>query len=283
MMNILLPTDFSENAFEAACYGLHLLQGETCVFYVMHTYTPPIYRVDYVMGSPGQLGLPDDHQYFAETNLRGFVDRLGKEFKNTKHTFIPHSAFNTLADETVRMVKNENIDLIIMGTQGATGAKELFFGSNALHIIKKATTPVLVIPSNTQFTPPNVILFPTDLEIDFKQAQLNVLFGLSQLWNAKIHILHLTAPEGLDEVQFHNRKKLKELLQYTSFVYHDLPDQELLVAIDHFHKEHKMDILAMVQNKHTFLERLFIMPIIKNIGLHSLVPFLVLPYMDKPD
>lgn len=280
-MNILLPTDFSENSFEAASYGLNLLQGETCVFYVMHTYTPPIYRVDYVMGSPGQLGLPDDHQYFAETNLRGFVDRLGKEFKNTKHTFMPHSAFNTLEDETVRMVKNENIDLIIMGTQGATGAKELFFGSNALHIIKKATIPVLVIPSNTRFTPPNVILFPTDLEIDFQQAQLNVLFGLSQLWNAKIHILHLTAPEGLDETQFHNRKKLKELLQYTSFVYHDLPDQELLVAIDQFHKEYKVDILAMVQNKHTFLERLFIMPIIKNIGLHSLVPFLVLPYTDK--
>ena len=278
MKRVLLPTDFSENAFNAACYALELFQNETCVFYLMNTYTPPIYRVDYALGSPGQLGLPDDFQHFAMNNLKEFEAKLKKRINNPRHSIALHSAFNTLEDEIKKMAKNENIDVIIMGTQGATGAKELFFGSNTLHAIRKAEVPLLAIPSQHKFMAPKNLLFPTDLEISFSKTPLEILVNLSQLWKSTIHILHVTAPDGLDNEQLKNKKALERLISGPEVLYHDYPDQELLNAINDFNDKNPVEILVMVQNKHTFLERLFIEPIIRNIGLHSQVPFLVLPY-----
>lgn len=281
MKRVLLPTDFSENSFNAACYALELFQNETCVFYLMNTYTPPIYRVDYALGSPGQLGLPDDFQYFAMNNLKWFETELKKRSNNPRHSIVLHSAFNTLEDEIKKVARNENIDLIIMGTQGATGAKELLFGSNTLHAIRKAETPILAIPSEYTFKAPKTLLFPTDLEISFLKTPLEILVDLSMLWKSKIHILHVTAPDGLSNEQLENKKSLEKLISGSEVLYHDYPDQELLNAINGFNEDHPVEILVMVQNKHTFLERLFIEPIIKKIGLHSQIPFLVLPYKDK--
>ncbi len=281
MKRVLLPTDFSENSFNAACYALELFQNETCVFYLMNTYTPPIYRVDYVLGSPGQLGLPDDFQYFAMNNLKWFESELKKRVNNPRHSLVLHCAFNTLEDEIKKVVKNEHIDLIIMGTQGATGAKELFFGSNTLRAIKTAQAPILVLPPKYTFKTPKNLLFPTDLEIDFLKTPLELIVGLSELWKPTIHVLHITAPHGLNNEQQKNKKTLKKRISETKMVYHDYPDQELVNAINGFCHEQPIELLIMVQNKHTFLERLFVEPIIKNIGLQSLIPFLVLPYYER--
>lgn len=277
MIRVLLPTDFSKNSFNAILYGLHLFEKETCVFYLMNAYTPPIYRVDYVAGSPGQLGLPDDYQEYAKNNLRKFEESLKKRIQNPRHSLVLLAAFNTLDDEIKKTVQNENIDLIIMGTQGATGAREIFFGSNTIHTIKKTVVPILVIPSEFSFKPPQTFLFPTDLEIDYNEQRFDLLLKLLKLWESKIDVLHVASPKGLDQNQTSNRKVLEEIFDKTDFNFHDYPDQDLLNAINQFHSKNATDILVMIRNKHTFLERLFIEPIIKNIGLHSDIPFLVLP------
>ncbi len=279
-MNVLLPTDFSENAFNAACYSLELLKNESCVFYLLHTYTPPIYRIDYAFGSPGQLGLPDDHQYVAEAGLEKFRKRLGENFKNPKHTFVTHSAFNTLVEEINKLVLHENIDLILMGTQGATGAKELFLGSNTIHVIRKTIVPVLAIPVNYEFQAPSELLFATDFEIDYRYTTIQLLVQLAKLWQSKIHVLHVTAPGGLTREQLNSKISLETLLGKTKKKFHDFPDQELITALNSFQQNTPVNLLTMVQNKHNFLERLFITPTIRKIGLHNLIPFLVLPYIN---
>jgi len=281
MIRVLLPTDFSNNSLNAASYACGLLKDETCVFFLLNAYTPPIYRVDYVLGSPGQLGLPDDYQYFAENNLKTFEAKLKKRFQNPKHSLVLHSAFNTLEDEMAKVVRNENIDMIIMGTQGATGAKELFLGSNTLHAIRKAEVPLLAIPSKYSFEPPKELLFPTDLEIDFNHTELDILLKFSRLWKCKINVLHVTRPDGLDPEQKENKRILEKLLSRADISYHDYPDQELVTAINTFYAKSPQDMLVMVQNKHTFLERLFIEPVIKNMGLHGEIPFMVLPFNKK--
>ena len=280
MMHILLPTDFSENAFNAARYSLELLKDETCVFYLLHTYTPPIYRVDYAFGSPGQLGLPDDHQYVAEAGLDKFRTALKETSGNPRHTFVTHSAFNTLADEIKKMVENENIDLIIMGTQGATGAKEIFFGSNTVHVLKNTIAPVLAVPAEYTFEPLKNILFPTDFEIDYQCTPISLVLDLARKWEAQLHVLHVAIPEGLTNEQKGQKKSLEELLTGISQQFHNLPDQELILALDNFQQSTPIDLLVMVQNTHNFFERLFIVPTIQNIGLHTQVPFMVLPYQE---
>ncbi|MDF0717929.1 universal stress protein [Muricauda sp. 334s03] len=278
MIRVVLPTDFSENAFHAISHAVKLLENSTCIFYLVHAYTPPVYRVDYTLGSPGQLGLPDDERYRAEEALEKTRKRIKEQFHVSKHTFVIHAAFNSLVDEIDSIAQKENVDFIVMGTQGATGAKEILFGSNTVHVIQKTGIPVLAVPSEFEYRPPENILFPTDYEVDYNKANLDFLLKFSKLEHSKLHIMHVTSPEGLDSDQMGHKTFLEGKLLEHNHEFHDLPDQDLIEAINQFQKETPVELLAMVKNKHTFLERLFVEPIIKNIGLHSKVPFLVLPF-----
>ena len=92
MFKVVLPTDFSENAFHAISYAVKLLENSTCIFYLVHAYTPAIYRVDYTLGSPGQLGLPDDERYKAEEALEKTRKRIRKIKKETSIWLLIHFA-----------------------------------------------------------------------------------------------------------------------------------------------------------------------------------------------
>lgn len=277
MKKIILPTDFSDNSYNAISYAMNLLKDEEATFYIVNTYTPAIYQTEYLLHSPGQIGLGDIYQSESINQLEKLQKRLKKQFKNPKHTLITHSAFNILVDEVSAMVANEEADMVIMGTQGATGAKEIFLGTHTVHVIKKATCPVIAIPADFKFETPKEILFPTDYEVEYTKDQLKVLLYLSEQHKSRIEVIHISSGYDLTENQSQNKSKLEEILKNIPHTFHDLPSQEIISGINNFQLKNKMNILAMIQNKHTFLESLFIEPVIKKIGFHVSIPFMVIP------
>ncbi len=212
MKKIILPTDFSDNAYKAICYALKLYSKEECTFYLLNTYTPAIYQSEYILHSPGQIGLGDIYQSHSVEQLEALKKELELKFKNPKHTFIIHSVFNLLVDEVVDLANKEEADMIIMGTQGATGAKEIFIGSHTVHVIKKAPCPVLAVPAGYNFEDPIEILFPTDFEINYQQAQLTALLDLTAHYNSKIDIIHISSGNELTPKQLKNKDTLHHLM-----------------------------------------------------------------------
>ena len=281
MKRIILPTDFSENAYNAICYALNLYKEEECTFYLLHTYTPAIYQAEYVLHSPGQIGLGDIYQENSETQLKELKKRILADFNNNKHTIIGHSAFNTLVDEIVETAINEKADLVIMGTQGATGAKEILIGTNTVHVIKKSCCPVIAVPPNFKFEEPKEILFTTDLEIKYQKDQLKELLDIAKIHTSRVNILHVSEGHDLTEDQISNKEKLDVLLGKTAHFFHEMASQEVINAINQFQLKKRPDLLVMIQNRHSFLERLFIEPVIKKIGFHVTIPFMVIPSHDK--
>ena len=118
MLRILLPTDFSENAYEAIQYALQTFKDIKSTFYLLHTYMPQVYHAEYLVGSPGLIGLGDVIREAAVENLDKLKARIEKEHPNNNHTFNSLACLNTLANEISRMVPEEEIDLILMGTKG---------------------------------------------------------------------------------------------------------------------------------------------------------------------
>ncbi|MEB8328874.1 universal stress protein [Flavobacteriaceae bacterium KMM 6897] len=281
MKKILIPTDFSTNAYNAISYALKLYKDEEATFYLMNTYTPAVYQSEYLLFSPGQIGLGDIYQENSEKKLNEVKDCIIEEFGNPKHSFIIHSAFNTLVYEVVETTKNEKIDVVVMGTQGATGAKEILLGTNTVHVIKNAICPVLVVPPGYSFEIPKEILFPTDYEVDYKKTQLQQLTDIAKINGSKIDILYVSSGNELTPHQLENKSKLGESLANIPHRFHDVSDQEIITAINNFQTDQQINLLTMIRNKHTFLERLFIEPIIKKIGFHVTIPFLVLPHHSK--
>ncbi|MBW8242789.1 MULTISPECIES: universal stress protein [Flagellimonas] len=281
MKKIILPTDFSENAYNAIRYAVQLFNDVQTTFYLLHTYTPAIYQTEYVLQSPGQIGLGDSYQESSQSRLEELKTKLEEEFDDPAHIFIPHSALNFLVDEVIQTVKNEKADLVIMGTQGATGAKELLLGTQTVHVIKKATCPVIAVPSGHEYENPTKILFPTDYEIDYQKEQLQQLLNIAISHSGDIEIIHVSSGFDLTQNQLKNKQKLKDVLNGIAHLFHDLPSQEIITAINGFQVKKRTNLLVMVQNRHTFLERLFIEPTIKKIGFHITFPFMVIPHLDK--
>jgi nucleotide-binding universal stress UspA family protein len=175
------------------------------------------------------------------------------------------------------MVEKEGADLVVMGTQGATGAKEILFGTHTVHVIKQVHCPVIVVPSGFEYETPKEILFPTDYEVAYGKLQLQVLLEIAKLHSSSVEVIHISAGYELSDVQEKNRKKLGKLLGKTSYLFHDLPSQEIITAINTFQQKTQVNFLVMVRNKHTFLERLFIEPVVKKIAFHVTIPFMVIP------
>lgn len=280
MLRILLPTDFSENSYDAIQYALKTFKGITAKFYLLHTYMPPVYHAEYLVGSPGLIGLGDVIREAAVENLDKLKKRIEKEYPNNNHTLSCIASLNTLTGEITRMVTDEKLDLIVMGTKGATGAKEILFGTNTVDIIKRAKCPVIAVPPNFEYEVPKEILFPTDYEVDFKTVPLKILKTIAQQHISRIGVLHVSTGYDLTEKQLNNQENLEKELKGIAHLFHNLRNQEIITAINNFQLKHKMNLLVMVQNKHTFIERLFIEPVIKKIGFHITIPFMVLPDYD---
>lgn len=277
MKRILLPTDFSNNSWSAIKYALQLFKNETCTFYLLNTYTPAIYHVEYVLIEPAQFGIYDAVKENSLRQLDEFENRIKKEFNNPKHSVETIAAFNTLVSEIKEVVEKNKIDYVVMGTKGATGAKEILFGTNTVHVFKNVKCPVLAIPDGFDFEAPHEVLFPTDYKIDYKNKHIRPIIDILAFYNSRVNILHATYGYELSEKQETNRKKLETIFKKTTQLFHNVSGQTVAEAIDKFQLRAKVNLLVMINNKHSFFENLFFKNTISQIGFHLNIPFLVIP------
>lgn len=276
--NILLPTDFSENSLNAIKYGIRLFDTEAAVFYLLNTYTPVLYDSDYILYSPtSSLSLDEMYEKKSTKGLEQVKDRLQREMSNDLHTFNTISSFNSLNEEIKTQVKKKNIELVIMGTQGATGAAQILFGTNTVHAIKRVTCPLLVIPSGCEFKAPQNILFPTDFQINYTKIHLKLLKQLAKKFNSTISILHVLFEEPLQEDQENSKEILSEYLEELNHRFCFLERITVPEGIYEFQKVHQTELLVMISNKHSFFENLLFRPVINEIGFKIKIPFLVIP------
>lgn len=280
MKKILLPTDFSENAYNAVKYAAQLFKDEDCIFYLLNTYTPIIYDNSYLIYNATHPTLSEIYRDNSLRGLRKVDKRVKTDFPNDRHEFRKIASFNMLADEINEQVKEKEIDLVVMGTKGATGAEEILLGTHTVHAIKKAIVPLLTIPSGFEFTPLKDILFPTDYEVEYGEL-LQILKELVSAYDANLHILHVYFGKALTEEQETAKKKLGDLFSEDAHHFYSIAKKNVPGAINDFQEENNVDLLAMVNNKHSFFENLLFRPVINQLGFHIRIPFLVIPSSKK--
>jgi len=277
MKRILLPTDFSDNSWNAIKYAIQLFKDSECNFTLLNTYTPIIYQFEYTLESSVGTELVDAMRETSLSKLDEMVDRMEKEFKNPKHVFSKTSSFNTLLREIDELYEGNAMDLIVMGTKGATGAREILFGSNTVHVFKNAKCPVIAVPSQFEFEEPHEILFPSDYEVDFEDKHVSLIKEIASSYNARVNIMNVSYGYDLSEIQEKNRKKLENYFKGIAHLFHSVSNQTVEGAITEFQLKARINLLAMINNKHSFFENLFFKSKINQIGFHLAIPLLVIP------
>lgn len=269
MMRILLPTDFSKNAFNAIRYAVNLYAEEKCHFILLHT----LYNADYIMYS--SLG-----QVYKEKSTKGLEKtkaRIHEEFYNDKHEFELVSSYEMLHQEIRNRVEDRSIDMIVMGTNGAAGGEEILFGTTTVHAIKVAKCPLLAIPSNYEFKKPKDIIFATKYEIDFSEYQMDLLKEIAVRTGAKIHAMRANYGMELKERQQAAKDELTGFFDGIPFEHHDIAADSVPQALEKLAQKTPIDVLVMIKHKRTFIEKLLFTSVIHEIGFNSSSPFLVLP------
>ncbi|MFP4844198.1 universal stress protein [Winogradskyella sp. PE311] len=183
MKRILVPTDFSEQAENALKVAAMLAKKQDAEIYLLHMMEIPMQQID-----PGAVrsDIPET-LFFMKLAHKKFEDLMDSDFLEgiTVHETVKADiTFNEIKDSC----KELNIDLIVMGSHGASGLKEMFIGSNAEKVVRSSDVPVLVIKNQHSSFRIRNFVFASDFKNDNKKTyEQAVEFAI--LLDAKIHLL----------------------------------------------------------------------------------------------
>lgn len=276
MRKILVPTDFSDNAVNAIKYALELFKYEKSDFFIMHAYQDEIYADDSLLN---QETLDKVTQIIGEKSqkqLESTLKKIKEISPNPRHTYNIISSNNLLIDEADKIVDDENIDIIVMGTRGETNDRKLTFGSHTLQVLKYVQCPVLAIPENYKYTQPKHILFPTDYMIPYKRRELKLLSKMALPYRAVIDMLYISKSNKLSLRQEDNQEFIKKALNKNTLNFKTIKQKNITQTIYKYLKENKIDMLVMVNTRHSFLESILFQSTIDTMSLHLDIPFLAL-------
>ncbi|MCB9282867.1 MAG: universal stress protein [Lewinellaceae bacterium] len=264
MKNLLVPTDFSPNARHALEYAIAIANRMGCHIHLLHTYKLPskagmFISVDqYVMEDIR----PDMHKW--EEEVREKLDGSASISSSILRDSPVHGILQT--------AEEESIDLIVMGTQGASGLKEVFLGSTTGSVLQQARVPLLAIPGGAQLRPvKTIVLAVDDLDIPSPQV-LEPLVRFAKSFGARIMVYHLEkeVDAGIDP-------SVDLFLGGVEHSFHyEMQQKELNDCINDFVNDQQADLLCMIRRPKGFFERLFRGSVTQKKVFNSPVPLLVL-------
>ncbi|PHR13162.1 MAG: universal stress protein, UspA family [Aequorivita sp.] len=273
MKNILLPTDFSKNSRNAIRYALKFFEAEKCTFHILNSQKTSGYiTADVLYGAPGASvyeGILNDNKKELEKMVQ-YCESIseGEEF-----TFVPKIDFDNIVDAVNQAVALNNIDLIIMGSNGATGAAEVIFGSNTLKIIRNVDCPVIVIPEGFVFEKINSVLLSLNYQYDLANKSLNIISEIVKKHNASLKILEIEEESiELSSQRNHTEEVFKEI-GFERFSIKNIPAS---MAINAFEQLIPVQLHAMIVERKNFIDRFIFGSETSKINYGSLVPLLVL-------
>jgi len=259
---ILIPTDFSKNAWNALVYATELYKREEVDFYLLNAY------------GNDRKTFPKE---YAEKELKKMMQRLSITAVYPGHTFFTIPVFNTLINGIKDIVESKDIEMVIMGTKGETMAKNTIYGSNAIDAMEHVRNcPVLAVPENVVYIDPNEIVFPTSFKTHYKSRELKHLYEISRITNAPVRILNVQNKKGLNPTQQNNKELLEECLEGIDYSFHWMENLNVQEGLVKFVTERNSQMIAFINKKHFFFGSVFSNPMVKMLGMYAEVPILAL-------
>jgi hypothetical protein len=278
MKNILLPTDFSDNSWNAIEYALNFYQNSSCNFYLLHIntisnvveghspYIQPQELIENVYTKPSKI------------KLRQILKRILENFSNNKnYKFYTLTDYNFFIDSIRKHVTDRHIDMIVMGTKGASGIKKIIIGSNTGNVITKVQCPTLVVPENAKYSSIDEIAFPTDYALNYNLKTLQPISEILETYNSSLRIVHISKKGAiLNSSQKKSKELLEDYFSSNEHSFHFLTNNKIEDAIQCFAESREINMITMVAKNLNYFQRILFLPTVEEISYHTEIPFLVL-------
>ena len=280
MKKILVPTDFSKNALKAVLYAAEIAKRYNATIYLLHI----------LEAITGRIHQPYDlHEKLEEEIVSNRENELATLQKSIAISYpdvkIQKEVIKgTVTNSIAEFAGNNEIDLIVMGTKGATGLRELLMGSVATATIDSTKIPVLAIPDEYDMEEPDGILFATN-SFEENKLLLNTIVDLAKLFSAVIYVTVFIDTDSAEAVDYINyTQKLSQYVEFLQKAYPGVSFKSELIdgtefekTIEKYHDKNGADIMAMITYRKGFWERFFKKSITKKMASHSKIPLLAIP------
>lgn len=274
MKNVLIPTDFSENSWNAIRYALNFIKKERCNFYVLH-----VNKTSKKSQSiSNQEGLEKETIKASKKQLRALLTRITAEFpENKNHHFYTLIDNNFFITSIRKHMAEKKIDLIVMGTKGATDENKLIIGSNTANVIVKVPCNTLIIPEKAIFEGLEEIAFPTDFSLSYGIETLQPLLEILEKNNAVLHILHISKKVvELNANQLANKELMEDFFSNQKHSFHFLIDKEAKDAVQQFTDSKAINMMVMMAKNLNYFQQIMFHSKVEKSSYHTNIPLLVL-------
>ena len=276
MKNILIPTDFSENSWNAIEYALLFFSKSSCNFYLLH-----VNSIDAVAGfetthisSNGVI--PRVITKPSKKLLQETITRIKKSNLSGKHRFFTLTDNTYFINSIRKHVAEKRIDLIVMGTKGASDLEKLAIGSNTGDVITKVKCTTLIVPENAKFKVPKEIVFPTDFSIFYPTETLQPISDIIETHNSSVRVLHVNKGSELSDDQLKNKEYLDDYFSNYNHSFHFLTNKFIEDAVQKFVDSQGINLIAMLAKNLNYFQKILFHPTVKELNYYKNIPFLVL-------
>lgn len=276
MPRILFPTDFSDAANNAFMYALRVADRLNADLLALHVYHVPVIK---------KASLPhtllEFYEHIESEEFKDFQDHLpilhdiaAKD--NRSH--VPLRSALVKSEHAVKAItktaQEEEADMIIMGTKGATGLKEIFIGSVAGEVMELANIPVLAVPQDARFDGQiDKIAVTTEFK-DEEIAAIRRVVDFAAHFEASVSCINVDLAHTESFLNRTETFKQQLDIDYQKFDIQILDGTSIRAAISGFMEDEKIDILAMVTHRRSFFQELFRFSRAKEMAYHLRTPIL---------
>ncbi|WP_341838519.1 universal stress protein [Chitinophaga pollutisoli] len=271
MKTIIVPTDFSETAYNAARYAIGLAQQAGATRIVLyHAYELIVPIPDLPTAVP--IVNMDDLRESSMEGLRNMQAQLRPMMP--AHITLDIRADNHLLAANIDQVCREELaDVVVMGITGGSQLEEILVGSNTVDVVKSSAYPVIVVPTQASFKPIRKILFACDLRKVAKTTRKAPLMKFLELFKPELHVVNIQK-EGREHIRPEENQELDNMLHDFNPQYHFIDRPNIPEAVTEFAQSEKADLLLIIPKKHGLFDSIFKRSNTSRIAFHTHVPLL---------
>jgi len=274
MKRILVPTDFSKGAFNALIHAMNIAKMINASIRIVHAYSMP------PTGSTVMVDITDILKKNADEELENLKLEVNKLELSKDLNINYSSSHGSVIDVLNRQIKETEIDLVIMGTQGASGITEKFLGSNTAAVAKSISIPMIAVPAELAYKPYKKFLFTTDMKVLKNNKPLQFIGDFSKECQADVKFIHVREPgaEELDQKDVDAYRDQVESIfdpatkSSFAYVYENNPEEGIANTIE----MERPDLVIVIHHSYGFFEGMFHSSVSQNIINHSSLPILVM-------
>jgi nucleotide-binding universal stress UspA family protein len=241
MKKILVPTDFSEHAENALKVASQIAKENKASVTLIHMLE---------LTSSGNDAISSSHDipelmFFKDAAIEKLEDLENSDYlEGVEVSSIIQ--FKNAFDGILESARKHDVDLIVMGSHGASGYHEMFVGSNAEKVVRNSEIPVLIIKKEEPDFKINKMVFASDFSDEIKKPFQKTL-DFAKTFGAHLNLVHITTPNNFESSRASEHKMKNFMMEYnfndySTHVYNDVNVEK---GVLHFAKDIQADVISM--------------------------------------